>query len=353
MAWNAAANTSAQNLAQNVALQTSLTLNLQAYPKDTVSGGYWTGTLNDDSTAIRFGEFVFSHSSQWGGYYWDGFTYATNGDNNNYGYADTTGHSGSVNWINHQWGVMAGGGIKTIANNAVTEVRKGIPYLIAYWGYYMELFGEHSLQVNLADSSLFAPQEIYICNHPWPYYGNFYGDGFARPLNHPGDVFKLIIHGVKANGTEVTQDVILAQYNANAPYNVSQSPDWKRVNLATFGNIKSLYFTMYSTDADPVYGPNTAVYFCLDKLKITKDGSAIAQKFEVVTAQKAVKTIEITDYFPVSSYTGGDVFIYDTNGKEVLKITVKTGEKINLSELPAGEYHVRHGHKTIPITKIK
>ena len=98
-------------LTLNLSAQSSLKLDLQAYPKDTLTGGYWADTYNSDKTSIEFGEFIFSHSSSWGGSYWDGFTYATNGDNTNYGTSDITGHIGSTNWISNQWGVMAGGGL--------------------------------------------------------------------------------------------------------------------------------------------------------------------------------------------------------------------------------------------------
>jgi hypothetical protein len=110
---------------------------------------------------------------------------------------------------------------------------------------------------------------------------------------------------------------------------------------------------MFSTDSLSGYGPNTAVYFCLDKLRITKTGgvapaSASLRKAETITANK---TVEVKDYFPISSYTGGSVSVYDPKGKEVLKTTVKAGEKINLSQLPKGEYRLKHGHRTIPVTK--
>jgi hypothetical protein len=54
-----------------------------------------------------------------------------------------------------------------------------------------------------------------------------------------------------------------------------------------------------------------------------------------------------------NSYTGGDVLLYDAKGKEVWRTTVKAGEKPNLSKLPKGEYRLRHGHRIIPIKKVK
>lgn len=336
--------------------QTTLTLNLQAYPKDTISGGYWSETYNSDSTSIQFGEFVFSHSSGWGGMYWDGFTYATNGDLRQWGVpcpvqpCDSV-HGGSQSWIDHQWGVMAGGGITS--TNPLT-IQKGKPYLIGYWGYYEEeTTGISSLQVNLANSLSFTPQEIYICSHPWPYWGNIYGDGFARPLNQNGDYFKLWIHAIHNNGTQDSVQVNLA---INYQGYLIQSPNWQRIGLSGLGtNVEKIYFTMATTDADPIYGPNTAVYFCMDKLKVITTSEVVntSAKAKYKSAKSTVM-YEVNDDLTLNSYTGGIVTIYNVEGKKVLETNIKAGSNnINLSKLPVGKYRLQHGHKLIPITKLK
>jgi hypothetical protein len=326
------------------------------YP-DSIGGGYWKGTFDQNKGALKFEDFVLTHSGNtWISgndttRYWNGFTTGSNGDKGNYGYADTTHHVGSVMWIDNQWGVMAGGGLAT-----PPTVAKGTPYLVSYWDYYTEESGTHVLKVNLADNSLFKPQEIYICNHPWPYYGNIYGDGFARPFTD-GDHFDLWIHAVKANGREDSIPYPLAKYEEGE---LNQSEDWQQVSLTGFfeddpDSIQSLYFTMYSTDSDPQYGPNTAVYFCMDKLKVIKQDSTATPAATpcAKTTEAATKpAVEVTDYFPFTSYTGGDVTVHDAKGKVVLKTTVKAGEKPNLSKLPAGEYRLRHGHRAIPVKKV-
>lgn len=342
----------------------TLTLDLQAYPKDTVTGGYWSGTLNDDSTAIKFGEFVFSHSSQWGGMYWEGSTYATNGDLRQYGVPCPTQpcdsvHGGSIGWVSKQWGVMAGGGIKTIANNSVTEVEKGIPYLVSYWGYFNNETYEYdmnnqSVKVSLEDGSTFSPQEIYICNHPWSYYGNRDGDGFARPFQC-GDYFILKINALDAGGGFIGTIIdTLAVYDC-VNDTLIQNPDWHRIPFPRWNEVKTLYFTMESTDADPMFGPNTAVYFCMDKLKVKKSGNAPNSKSALQKVQNNARVtpqaVEVANYFPKTSYTGGTVVVYNAEGKEVLNMTVEAGEKINLSMLPAGEYRIQHGSKIIPFSK--
>jgi hypothetical protein len=310
-------------------------------------GGYWTGTYDTNKGDLQFGNFVLPHYGATYGTvgYWGGFTTGTNGDSSNYGYPDTSHHVGSVDWIDNQWGIMAAGGIDPLYNNPV----KGVPYLIAYEGT--------RLDVHLANGSSFIPQEVYICAHPWPYYGNFFGDGFARPLNRPGDYFVLKITGLSGSGDPVANPIIdtLAKYDALQQYGVWQSSSWHSVNLNVEeepASAVTLRFELETTDTGQ-YGPNTALYFCMDKLKVTE--LEVAQTGAVVRKAKPadkISTVEVKDYLPLTSYTGGEILVHDAKGKVALKTTVKAGEKINLSKLPAGEYRLRHGHRSIPIKKV-
>ena len=94
------------------------------------------------------------------------------------------------------------------------------------------------------------------------------GDGFAKPFTKEGDMFKLTIHGKDENGeyTGISVNHILAEFKDGE---LIQSADWEWVDLSSLGAVASLYFTMESTDADPLFGPNTAVYFCMVKLQVT------------------------------------------------------------------------------------
>ena len=372
MFWNVSAQ--AQTLSANMTTCTGSspcldwTDSIHGNPSIGVGGGYWRQTYSNNG-GFGIGSFKLSHNSGILGYrYWGGFTSGSNGDTIRHSIPCTPSvncdSTHSAPWVDNQWGVMARGGISSTSGSTATVV-KGQPYLIAYWDYFntdtgMSDMNNQSVKISLANNSTFTPQDVWICNHPWPYWGNFYGDGFASPLNQPGDHFDLIIHGVKSNGTEVQlPPITLAEYNASAPNKVSQSPNWRHILLTGLGtDIKSIYFTMYSTDqlviGDTNYGPNTAVYFCMDKLTVIKSGSS-PSKAVIQQVQKSagvpLPPIEVTDYFPIASYTGGEVIVYDTSGKEVLKTTVGAGEKINLSMLPAGNYRLQHGHKVIPFNK--
>jgi hypothetical protein len=361
LAWNAAAQTQVRTL--NLS-DRSFTYN-PGNPANCQGGNFWTATYDGDTTSFKVGSFIFSHNSGWNVYsYWGGFTVSKNADSLCYttkclSNLSPCAQSGSNGWIYNQWGVRAGGGIAAISGTTVMAVSDTIPYLIGYWDYFSDGIDptSRSLQVKLDGDSLFTPNEIYICNHPWPYYGNIWGDGFARPLDSIGDYFKLWIHAIHSNNTHDSISVSLAR-NVNGT--LRQSSTWQRVDLSGLNtNVKLLYFSMESTDelviGDTNYGPNTAVYFCLDKLKVTKTGG-IATNTNNAALQKAkatntIKAVEVTDYFPVKSYSGGNVIVYDFYGKEVLRTIVKADEKINLSKLSAGEYRLQHGNKLIPVIK--
>lgn len=237
---------------------------LDDYPLD--EDGKWEGTFDYGILQLDFENFRFSHltnamqaqgSDEHGMNYWDGFTVCTNGDNTDYGFAGS-----SSDWPSHQWGCMAGGGLDADGN-----VVEGAPYLVAYWGYEYEEEGVHSLQVDFSDDQTHRPLGIWVCNHPWAYYGIEHDDGFAHSFADNGAVFNLIVHGLDEEGKEAGMPVVihLASFHDNA---LDISPEWKWVNLKSLGQVNGLYFTMESSDMSGVLGMNTAAYFCLGGMEI-------------------------------------------------------------------------------------
>jgi len=242
---------------------------LESYPQ--TANGYWTDTYTDGKT-ISQGIFRFSHTGSadagMGMSYWDGFTLCTNSDTDDYG------NGGSDGWIKHQWGCMAGGGL-----NEEGDAEYGAPYLVAYWGYRLEQTDNmyHSLRVDFTDDRQHKPIGVYICNHPWPYYGNINGDGFASGFNKEGDKFTLTAHGLNQydEPTGTTAELTLAEFSDGA---LHQSDQWEYFDLSALGTVSGIYFTMKTTDESALYGANTAVYFCLCRLTVTDDaGDGIAR----------------------------------------------------------------------------
>lgn len=259
----------------------NLTKDLLTDGKTTTGGMYWKDTYTPN-TKIVSGIFTFSHSSMFSGYnYWDGFTVSNVNDITNYG---TPGSSDG--WVAHQWGCMPGSGANTA--NSVKSGTPGIsgdPFIVAYWSSYMDpknpvgmTFSESTFSnwIKIGNNGQYLVKGLKIANHPWPYYGNLKGDGFAQPLDKVGDFFTLYIYGVDTNNKISSNRVAvsLAKNEKGGITNLVQNAQWITVearDLAKLGkNVKYLVFQMASSDSDPMWGMNTAAYFCLDKLQVQR-----------------------------------------------------------------------------------
>ena len=263
--------------------------------------GIWTGCYNDvDYTWLEFGddngEFMLSHlidgeGASWGGYYWDGFCPAKGGDTTDYG---TAGSSDS--WTTNFGGCMAGGGCVVDEDGSVTA-DPAQPYLVAYYSSWAtEGPSNQVMYVDSEGNTTFQPAGVYVCNHPWPYYGCVHGDGFARAFAE-GDYFKLTAVGVDANGNEKSTSINLVEF-ANGQLNALN--DWTFFDLSSLGEVESVYFTLDSSDKGD-YGMNTATYFCMDKFQISKVVTAVESNF-------AVKTVAATQYVNLAGQTSNRPF---------------------------------------------
>jgi len=262
---------------QPVRATDTIRLNMQAYLKDYPqdASGKWTGTFDYGVLQMDFDIFRFSHltnaiqtqgSDPHGMNYWDGFTLCTNGDDADYGFAGS-----STDWPEHQWGCMAAGGIDSLG-----RLVKGAPYLVAYWGYEYEEEGVRSLQTDFSDGLTHRPLGIWVCNHPWAYYGIQHDDGFAHSFADNGALFNLIVHGLDEEGKEAGMPVVhpLATFHDNA---LDISSAWQWVNLKSLGQVNGLFFTMESSDMSGVLGMNTAAFFCLGGMEVLAHEDGIAR----------------------------------------------------------------------------
>ena len=230
--------------------------------------GIWTECYNDvDYTWLEFGdengEFLLSHlidgeGASWGGYYWDGFTPAIGGDITDYGQPGS-----SASWTTNFSGCMAGGGC-VIAEDGTVTADPAEPYLVAYYSSWAYEGPSNQVMFTDKDGNMtFEPVGVYVCNHPWPYYGCEHGDGFGRPFAE-GDYFELIAHGVAEDGSETTVSMNLVEYTDGE---LIAANDWTFFDLSELGEVTSVYFTLNSTDTGD-YGMNTAAYFCMDKFQV-------------------------------------------------------------------------------------
>ncbi|MBR5086561.1 MAG: DUF4465 domain-containing protein [Muribaculaceae bacterium] len=233
--------------------------------------GIWTGCYDDvNYTWLEFGdengEFMLSHlidgeGASWGGYYWDGFCPALGGDQTDYGTAGS-----SASWTTNYGGCMAGGGC-VINDDGTVTADPAEPYLVAYYSSWaMEGPSNQVMFMDKDGNTTFTPVGVYVCNHPWPYYGCEHGDGFGRAFEE-GDYFELVAHGVDADENEKTVSINLVEFTNGELIALN---DWTFFDLSSLGEVESVYFTLNSTDSGD-YGMNTAAYFCMDKFMV-EDG---------------------------------------------------------------------------------
>ncbi len=225
-----------------------------------LDGKYWKDTYVD-GTYVQSQIFKFSHTAipEWNT--WDGFTVSNVQDNSDQG----EGNSGG--WIENQWGNMAQGGLKG----------KGSPYLVGFWGYYGKdyeaeegVFDEkmYSNWIKIDDNkNEYKAVNLNMAIHPWPYYGILNGDSFARKFTQ-GDFFKINIYGV--DDTNKISTEVVEHYFVDFRNGVNEiSLNWQQVDLSSLGKVKYLLFQLDTSDSG-AYGPNTAVYFCMDGLTVER-----------------------------------------------------------------------------------
>jgi len=227
----------------------------------------WTECYNDvDYTWLEFGaesgEFMLSHliggeGSSWGGYYWDGFTPAIGGDITDYGQSGS-----SDGWTVNYGGCMAGGGCVINADGTATA-DPSVPYFVAYYANFWGFPTNEVKYIDKEGNDVFEPVGVYVCNHPWPYYGCVHGDGFGNGFAE-GDYFELIAVGIGVDGSEKRVSINLVEFTDGE---LKALNDWTFFDLSSLGEVTSVYFEMNSTDVGP-YGMNTAAYFCMDKFQV-------------------------------------------------------------------------------------
>ncbi len=111
---------------------------------------------------------------------------------------------------------------------------------------------------------------LYVTNNNYAYYSMLYGDMFAKKFGGAGgndaDWFLLTITGKDATGAVTgTKPFYLADYtfsDGSMDYIVN---DWQFVNLASLGQVKTLEFTLSSSDTGS-WGMNTPAYFAIDTI---------------------------------------------------------------------------------------
>jgi len=197
---------------------------------------YWNGS--DESGGFTSGSAYFNnnYNSDWSS--WDGFSYSNITDTTTAGMAA-------------QYNAITGAGQGNSAN-----------YAIGYVGWA----SLPTITLDTAD----VVEGLYVTNNNYVCYSMLDGDAFSKKFggdsgNDP-DWFMLTITGKDVDGLVTgTVDFYLADYrfaDNSADYIVNT---WQYVDLTSLGAVKSLEFSLSSSDVGD-WGMNTPAYFALDTL---------------------------------------------------------------------------------------
>ena len=211
------------------------------------SESYWMG---EDLKGGFISQNVFFNNefTDWGGgiVSWSGFAYSSMTDDTTAGFSN-------------QFSAFAGGGVRSSSIYGVAYVSfSSIPEIVF-----------------LDSISGVEPISIYITNNTYVALSMRDGDAFAKKFGgetgNDADWFILTVKGIGLNN-EVTDSVNVFLADYTSPYNSEDYiiKDWIEVNLLSFGRVKSLSFSLSSSDYGE-YGMNTPAYFCLDDLAYLTD----------------------------------------------------------------------------------
>lgn len=282
----------------------------------------WTETYNESSYGyIESQVFAFSHlpsGNSWGGASWEGFTVSKVAEKSGY------------------FGCMAGGGVDGA----------GTPYVVGYYSdYYASSAMESPNQIIFNTGELYDAVGMYVCNNPVSHNAIKEGDAFARQFV-AGDYFVLQVEALDDSylPTGLTTSFYLADYRSENPAEWTLNNSWEWFDMSALGQVGGFSFSLITTDMG-AWGPNTATYFAMDKLKVSVPKTTAIT--DVNHLRVAVYPNPFVDYIEVTN--GVDpVEIYNLAG---VKLLSTTQSHIDTSNLPAGVYILKSGTQTIKIVK--
>ncbi len=197
---------------------------------------HWNGT--DGSGGFASGDAFFSnhYDAEWE--FWDGFAYSN--------LTETVATD-----VGGQYGAIAGAGQGGSINYAVAYVGWAAPPTITF-------------------TTPAAPAGVYVANNTYAYYALLNGSPFSKEFGGAAgtdeDWFKLTVTGKDAVGQITgTVDFYLADFRFADSEQDYILDTWAFVSLRSLGQVKSLEFSLASSDTG-AFGMNTPAYFCLDSL---------------------------------------------------------------------------------------
>ena len=296
----------------------------------------WNKTLNDSTEYQSFGNgtFSFAHlrsGNSWDGTSWEGFTISRSAD---------TLLSHESFYPDHQWGIMAGGGVDGV----------GSPFILGYFSEYTESsLDRHICEIEFTHALDVEAMGCYVCNSPYTTRCITQGFGYARKFAQ-GDYCTLTAHGINADGNECgTVVYYMADYRDADPAQWTLNTDWEWLDLTSLGAVRSIYFTMETTDIGD-WGSNTTFYFGLDQITIrpVKEETGLSHP-STLNSQLMAYPNPCRDIIHIEGIDqGAHISIYTLQGQLLLTTTTTT---IDISTLNSGIYIIKSGSKTTKFIK--
>jgi hypothetical protein len=209
---------------------------------------YWNGS--DGSGGFQSGSAWFSNSyTDWGGgyYSWDGWAYSNKSDTTTPGYTN-------------QYSVITGGGFNS--------ENYGISYVTL--DYMSGTYDPIPTSLTFTNAAGCKVSGAYFTNTTYSYLamqdGYTPAKKFGGPSGNDPDWFLLTITGKDTAGADTnTVEFYLADYRLEDNSEDYIVDDWEYVDLSSLGLVKSLEFSLSSSDAGD-FGMNNPTYFAMDNL---------------------------------------------------------------------------------------
>jgi len=195
---------------------------------------YWNGADGSGGFASGGVRFKNNYNTEWE--FWDGFAYSNITD------TQTRDMDGQY--------------------NAIPGIGQGdsATYGVAYVGWL------EPPTMTLSTAQIL--QGLYVTNNNYTYYtmlnGGPFSKAFGGPTGDDADWLMLTVTGKGATGdTTGKVDFYLADFRSADKSEDYIVDSWQFVDLTPLGEVKSLQFTLASSDTG-AFGMNTPAYFCVD-----------------------------------------------------------------------------------------
>lgn len=280
---------------------------------------FWNGS--DLSGSFYTENLVFKNkytASQYGDY-WSGWAYSNKQDITTPGYVNQYSA-----WVGKQLNQSENFGISYVSSKSTISLKDS-------------LIGGYVHSAYLANNTYAA---LSMKN------GDAYSKKFGGVSGSDEDWLRVRIKGIGLDGNYTDSiDFYLADYrfsDNSADYIINE---WTKVNLLKLGKVKRIEFSMSSSD-NGQWGMNTPAYFCIDNIKVVnEENESVVSVNSNNINQLMVLSIPNPCSNSVRIETGidqvVDLQLFDSFGKEVMKLESYQGEDIRLDGFATGLYIVK------------